>query len=210
MLLSRTPRKRVLLVVLPLAITAAFVTLALRSTGATATPKPAAYVGTARTVSAAATTGVTTRSLGTVHGVLNLRPAGVTRHSTWAVFAIDGRRRLVRTTARAPFPLRVDTRNLPNGSFTITITVFATDRAPTFTVIRLVVRNVPVRPTMTPTARPTMPMATATATTQPTAAPVARPATATTTAPSTTSAPPAAPRRLSELPTVTSTVPQKF
>jgi hypothetical protein len=195
---DRKPLKRLILIALPVVLTALVATLAFRSVGTKASATPAGYARPV-TIDSHITITANTRAVGSAHGMLDLRPMGVTGRTTWVVFAIDGRKKMVHTVTRAPFVLRIDTRTLPNGTYTVSLIVFAKNRAPVFHVVRLVVNNVMIRPRAMPTTvKPTAPV---------------MPLVATSTSPAPMTQPtmkPAAPSQLSQLPTVTSTVKQKF
>lgn len=203
-MIDRRPRKWLLLVGLPAVVAAAFGALAIWSVSATASSKPVAYTQSVAADHRDTANTVHTRSLGSVHGRVDLRPAGLTARTTWVVFAVDGRRRLVKTIDRGPFVLHLDTRTAPNGAYTISTIVYSRDRAPVFGLVRLVVANPAIRPSPMPTMT-IRPSATplAAQTVQPTPPARLAPAAVPTAAPT-------AQTRLSDVPTATFPAPQKF
>ncbi|WP_101830149.1 hypothetical protein [Frankia canadensis] len=185
---------------LTLAVGATLASLTLRSQGAS-TANQVSLVRHATPVNDSSST-VRRWSLHTVHGTVNVRPATLSKHTTWAVFAIDGPTKVVRSDTTKPFVLRLDTRTLANGTYTLTVTVFHRGQSPTFEAITVVVKNTPPQPLVKPA--PTMsatPMAATTMTVAPMA--VAPQATAAAVAPNTTSP-------LSRLATVPPAPGQKF
>jgi len=150
-------RKRLLslsLVGLTLAVGATLASLTLRSEGASNTASQVSLVRHATPVSDPQWT-VHRWSLHTVRGVVNMRPATLSKKSTWAVFAIDGPKKVVLSVTKAPFALRLDTRTLPNGTYTLAVTVFHKGATPTFEAVTVVVRNTPAKPTITIVPAPT-------------------------------------------------------
>jgi uncharacterized protein YkwD len=61
------------------------------------------------------------RDLGVVRGVYDLAGPSVAPRGSWTVFALDGPTRMARTDTAAPFGMRLDTRTLADGDYTVTI-----------------------------------------------------------------------------------------
>jgi|GEM_PF-5799371 len=152
----------------------AAVTVAVAAGGGAPTGNPHANPAAAPAATPASP-GVTTKRMGRVHDRVDIRPAGVNAQTTWAVFAINGPRRVIRTEAKAPFTLRLNSRELPNGIYTISTVVYPKVGQPTFGIVILIVLNTPApRPMATMTTPPTQaPLAPAAAAATPAAAPTA-------------------------------------
>lgn len=76
------------------------------------------------TPSTSAPAGGPAADLGEVKGVYTLAGPKAAAAGSWAVLTLSGQgRRIVRTDARAPFRAAVDTRKLPNGTYTVSVLV---------------------------------------------------------------------------------------
>jgi uncharacterized protein YkwD len=59
--------------------------------------------------------------LGEVRGTYQILGPATAPRGSWVIFAIDGRQRLSYNDFTAPFALRLDTRKLPDGRYTVTV-----------------------------------------------------------------------------------------
>lgn len=110
----------------------------------TPTPAAAAPSDSAATVTKTAAR-ASIRNLGTKKGVLTLAgPVKVARGSL-VVFVLDGPKRLLRTDASAPFAVKVNTRALPNGRYTLTTLVTRPGTGSVATTGTLRIKNVTPR-----------------------------------------------------------------
>jgi len=60
-------------------------------------------------------------NLGEVRGAYQLRGPATAPPGSWVIFAIDGQRRQAYNDFTPPFALRLDTRTLPDGRYTVTV-----------------------------------------------------------------------------------------
>jgi uncharacterized protein YkwD len=59
--------------------------------------------------------------LGEIRGTYQILGPATAPPGSWVIFAIDGRRRLAYNDFAPPFALRLDTRTLPDGRYTVTV-----------------------------------------------------------------------------------------
>jgi uncharacterized protein YkwD len=78
---------------------------------------------------------------GVVRGTVSLRTDVPPDPRTWVAYLIDGPTSTVRFAPRAPYQVDVDTRQLPDGSYTVDEVVFRAASAPRVKTIRLRVDN---------------------------------------------------------------------
>jgi uncharacterized protein YkwD len=60
-------------------------------------------------------------NLGEVRGIYQILGPATAPPGSWVIFAIDGQRRLAYNDLTPPFALRLDTRTLPDGRYTVTV-----------------------------------------------------------------------------------------
>ena len=82
------------------------------------------------------------KNLGTVSGVYRLRGPATAAPGSWAMFVLAGPKRVIRSDVSAPFSVPVNTRKLPNGSYTLTVVVMRAGAAAKVATRLLTVRNV--------------------------------------------------------------------
>jgi uncharacterized protein YkwD len=104
----------------------------------------------------------------TLTGVVTLTgPAGGVP-GTWVVFTLNGPGRMVRADTAAPFQIRIDTRTLPDGTYTFTVMVLSPGQPPSSATSTLRILNPRSRPPAASRSRTTAPSPTARPTATPT------------------------------------------
>src|SRR4051794_3611872 len=106
-------------------------------TGLSATGPAAKTTVVATTAAAAPIT-----SLGTKHGVITLTGPRTAAKGTLVIFVLDGPKRVLRTDVTAPFAVKVNTRALPNGSYTLSTLVVRKGSTSVVTTRTLRIKNV--------------------------------------------------------------------
>ena len=101
-------------------------------------------------------------SLGAKKGTITLSGPEAAAKGSMVVFVLDGAKRVLRTDAKAPFAVKVNTKALPNGTYTLTTLVVRKGTSSVVTTSKLVVKNAKAKPAakakkakkQTPVAKP--------------------------------------------------------
>jgi uncharacterized protein YkwD len=118
----------------------------------------AATTTTAAPVTKAATS---IPSLGVKKGIVTLTGPATAAKGSLVVFILDGPKRVLRTDARAPFAVKVNTRALPNGTYTVTTLVVRKGTRSVAATSSLQIKNTAPRPTTKPRPSTSTPTRTA-------------------------------------------------
>jgi uncharacterized protein YkwD len=114
---------------------------------------------TAATPTAAAkAAAVPVASLGVKKGTITLSGPAKAAKGSMVIFVLDGPKRLLRTDSTAPFKVKVNTRALSNGTYTLTTLVVRKGVSSVATTRTLKIKNVKPKPSkkpVTPTPSPT-------------------------------------------------------
>jgi uncharacterized protein YkwD len=112
--------------------------------GSGPTPGPTDSVGPSESPTAQsipAPTQIT--SLGAAKGILTLKGPSVAQAGDFAVFVVDGPKRIVRTDSNAPFAVKINTEKLPNGRYTVSVMTVARGRSSVTSTSTVAIRNGP-------------------------------------------------------------------
>jgi uncharacterized protein YkwD len=94
-------------------------------------------------------------SLGVRKGVITLRGPAKAAAGARIVFVLDGAKRLKRTDTKAPFAVKVNTRALPNGRYTLTVRSVVRGKSTVLSTRSLRIKNTtPPKQTVKPKPKP--------------------------------------------------------
>jgi uncharacterized protein YkwD len=122
----------------------------------TPTPTPTATAASSSPATATAKTAAlaSIRNLGTKKGVITLAGPAKAAKGSLVVFVLDGPKRLLRTDAKAPFAVKVNTKTLPNGSYTLTTLLARPGTSSVATTSSLRIKNVKAKAAKKRTSKP--------------------------------------------------------
>ncbi len=99
------------------------------------------------------------KNLGTVKGTITIKGPKKVKAGTHVVFVVDGKKRQVVKDKKAPYALRLNTRKLPNGKYTVDVRNPRDGKPVKLASYRLTVKNPKPKPAPKPTptssAKPT-------------------------------------------------------
>jgi uncharacterized protein YkwD len=163
---SSTGSRRVVLVVVPLAVLAVLGLIfgrsllgtssasALASAPLTEVPPTHSATSTPAGSSASATKAAAPvlKSLGLAKGTYTLKAPASAGQSGFAVFIVDGPKRIVRTDTTAPFSVKINTKALRNGTYTVTTLWGSKGKTSVVSTSTLQIKNAKPKPTQAKTA----------------------------------------------------------
>ena len=119
------------------------------SVGVAATAAPTASAATKATA-------VPISSLGAKKGTIALSGPAKTAKGSLVIFVLDGPKRVLKTDSTAPYKVKVNTKALPNGTYTLTTLVVRKGVSSVATTRTLTIKNAKPKPTKKPvTSTPT-------------------------------------------------------
>jgi uncharacterized protein YkwD len=106
------------------------------------TVAPTASAPATETAPVARTVAAPITNRGTKKGVITLAGPARAAKGSLVVFVLDGPKRVLRTDAKAPFAVKVNTRALPNGKYTVTTLVVRKGTSSVATTSTMRIKNV--------------------------------------------------------------------
>lgn len=114
------------------------------------TTEPAAEVSPEPSVTEAAVA-PKVKNLGTVKGTYTVKGPKRVAAGSLVVFVVDGKKRVVVKDEKAPYALKLNTKKLPNGSYTVNVLTSKAGKSAAVSTYTLKVNNAKKKPTARPT-----------------------------------------------------------
>ncbi|GAB3247266.1 CAP domain-containing protein [Kineosporia babensis] len=121
----------------------------------TEAPTPEATTAPATTPEPEATLAVaaqTPKDLGTVKGTYTVKGPKKVSAGSLVVFVVDGKKRQVVKDEKAPYALKLNTKKLPNGKYTVSVLTSRAGKSATVSTSTFTVKNTKKKPAAEPTS----------------------------------------------------------